>query len=131
MFNAARRPSDLPHLQQRGQLSFSDESYDYILSPGPTETKFSVKDKTNAVSATVGWVFGADAQTYVLKQNDVFLESRLSYYPGLGGLDITPGHKAAAPVLLRRPSGMPLTTRSSAVFRLPFHRIHRIRQLRS
>ena len=108
MFNAARRPSDLPRLQQRGRLSFSDESYDYILSPGPTETKFSVKDKTNAVSATVGWVFGADAQTYVLKQSDVFLESRLSYYPGLGGLDITPGHKAAAPSTIAQALGDPV-----------------------
>jgi len=108
MFNAARRPSDLTHLQQHKQLSFSDETYDYILSTGSNETKISVKDKTSAVSATVGWVFGADAQTYVLKQNDVFLESRLSYYPGLAGLDITPGHKAAAPSSIAQALGDPI-----------------------
>jgi hypothetical protein len=105
MFNAARRPSDLPRLQQRGRMSFSDDTYDYIFSPDPKETKISVKDKTSTASATVGWVFGADAQTYVLKQNDVFLESRLSYYPGRGGLDITPGHKAAAPASLAQALG--------------------------
>jgi Cytochrome c554 and c-prime len=108
MFNAARRPADLPHLQQRGPLSFSDESYDYTFSPGPNETKISVKNKTSAVSATVGWVFGANAQTYVLKQDDVFLESRLSYYPGLAGLDITPGHKAAAPGNISQALGDPV-----------------------
>jgi Cytochrome c3 len=108
MFNAARHPSDLKHLQQRGPLSFSDETYDYLLSPGPNETKMSVKDKTSAVSATVGWVFGADSQTYVLKQNDVFLESRLSYYPGLGGLDVTPGHKAAAAGTIAQALGDPV-----------------------
>jgi hypothetical protein len=108
MFNAARRPSDLPRLQQRGRMSFSDESYDYIFSPDANETKISVKDKTSTVSATVGWVFGADAQTYVLKQNDVFLESRLSYYPGRGGLDITPGHKAAAPGNIAQALGDPI-----------------------
>ncbi len=108
MFNAARRPSDLTHLQQHKQLSFSDETYDYILSTGSNETKISVKDKTSAVSATVGWIFGADAQTYVLKQNDVFLESRLSYYPGLAGLDITPGHKAAAPGSIAQALGDPI-----------------------
>lgn len=108
MFNAARRPSDLPRLQQRGRLSFSDEIYDYIFLPGLSETKISVKDKTSAVSATVGWVFGADAQTYVLKQNDVYLESRLSYYPGRGGLDITPGHKAAAPGNISQALGDPV-----------------------
>jgi Cytochrome c554 and c-prime len=108
MFNAARRPSDLPRLQQRGWMSFSDESYDYIFSPDANETKISVKDKTSTVSATVGWVFGADAQTYVLKQNDVFLESRLSYYPGRGGLDITPGHKAAAPGSIAQALGDPI-----------------------
>ena len=108
MFNAARRPSDLPRLQQRGRLSFSDETYDYIFLPGLSETKISVKDKTSAASATVGWVFGADAQTYVLKQNDVYLESRLSYYPGRGGLDITPGHKAAAPGNISQALGDPV-----------------------
>jgi hypothetical protein len=108
MFDAARRPSDLPHLQQRGRLSFSDETYDYILSPGLSETKISVKDKTSAASATVGWVFGADAQTYILKQNDVYLESRLSYFPGRGGLDITPGHKAAAPGNISQALGDPV-----------------------
>jgi hypothetical protein len=108
MFNAARRPSDLPRLQQRGRTSFSDESYDYTFSPDANETKISVKDKTSTVSATVGWVFGAHAQTYVLKQNDVFLESRLSYYPGRGGLDITPGHKVAAPGSIAQALGDPI-----------------------
>ena len=39
MFNAARRPSDLPHLQQRGQLSFSDESYHYTFSQEPMKRR--------------------------------------------------------------------------------------------
>jgi hypothetical protein len=53
MFNAARRPSDLPRLQQRGRMSFSDDTYDYVFSPDPKETKISVKDKTSTASATI------------------------------------------------------------------------------
>ena len=107
MFNAARRPLDSKFLHAHPELAFSDETYRYILSAGPNETKFSIQDKTNAFAGTVGWVFGAGevAQTFVLKQNGSFLESRLSYYPSLAGLDITPGHKAEAPATIAQALG--------------------------
>jgi hypothetical protein len=112
MFNAARRPSDSPHLRQHPKMSFSDEKYDYTLLTDPAEARFSIKDTTNkdqtsGGSGKVGWVFGAGevAQTYVLKQNESFLESRLSYYPSLGALDLTPGHKAEPPASTRQALG--------------------------
>jgi hypothetical protein len=113
MFNAARRASDSAPLRQHQKLLFSDETFNYVLSREPTETKFSVineSDKARTISGTVGWVFGAGevAQTYILKQNAAFLESRLSYYPSLAGLDITPGHKAEAPSTIAQALGDPV-----------------------
>ncbi|HMH08786.1 MAG TPA: multiheme c-type cytochrome [Terriglobales bacterium] len=110
MFNAARLPSDSIPLRQHQKMSFSDETYNYVLLTGPTETRLSIKDKTNTASGTVGWVFGAGevAQTYILKRNDSYWESRLSYYPSLAGLDITPGHKADAPNTIAQALGDPV-----------------------
>ena len=97
------------------KLSFSDEAYNHALLTDPAETKFSIKDNTNrdkanVVSGKIGWVFGAGevAQTYILKQNDSYWESRLSYYPSLAGLDITPGHKAEAPNTIAQALGDPV-----------------------
>jgi hypothetical protein len=112
MFNAARRPADSAHLRQHQKLLFSDEIFNYVLSTDPTETKLFIinnAEKMKTVSGTVGWVFGAGevAQTYILKQDDTFLESRLSYYPSLAALDITPGHKAEAPSTIAQALGDP------------------------
>ena len=110
MFNAARRPADSTRLRQHEKLSFSDETFNYVVLTGPAETTFSVKDKTNTVSGTVGWVFGAGeaGQTFILKQNGAFLESRLSYYPSLAALDLTVGHKAKAPSTIAQALGEPV-----------------------
>jgi hypothetical protein len=109
MFNAARRPADSPHLQKHPKMSFSDESFDYLLLTDPNGTAFSIKNKSSTASGKVEWVFGSGemAQTYVLKQNDTYLESRLSYYPSLGTLDITPGHQAEPPDAIAKALGDP------------------------
>ena len=109
MFKAASRVSDSILLQQHPELRFSDESYSYVLSHTPSETKFLIKDKTNAFSADAGWAFGLGeiSQTYLIKQHDTFVESRLSYFRSLQGLDITPGHAAAAPAPIEKALGDP------------------------
>jgi hypothetical protein len=51
MFGAARRPMDSKFLHAHQELPFSDETYSYVLSSGPKETKFSIKDQTKAQMA--------------------------------------------------------------------------------
>jgi hypothetical protein len=110
MFNAASLPSHSTVLHEHPQLRFWDEKYEYLVSQQPNTTSFIVKDKTNTVSAPIKWVFGADerGQTYILKHGDAYLESRLSYFPSLAGLGITPGHAAEAPHNIPQALGDPL-----------------------
>jgi hypothetical protein len=105
MFKAARKPSET--VPQPQEFTFHDESYGYLLSRKPGELKFTISDKSHSAVGMVGWVFGAGEgnQTFVLKQKDVFLESRLSYFTNLAGLDITPGHESKAPPTIEQAMG--------------------------
>jgi hypothetical protein len=108
MFKAARKPSET--VPQPQEFPFQDESYRYVLSRKPGELKFTISDNSHTAIQMVGWVFGAGEgnQTFVLKQKDVFLESRLSYFTNLAGLDITPGHEPKAPPKSEQAFGDPV-----------------------
>jgi hypothetical protein len=100
--------------QRRPEYRFSDETYNYVLSRGPKETTFTVtraasQGKADAVTAVVGWAFGDNSQTYILKRGDKLFDSRLSYFENLAGLDITPGHAPAAPAEAEQALGNPLS----------------------
>ena len=71
--------------------------YSYEISETPSGFSYSVSDGRRSVTTPLGWVFGSGhfGQTYVYQQKGIFYESHLSYYPGIGGLDFTTGHKLA------------------------------------
>ena len=110
MFQAAQLARDSRVPQPGRDLKFSDGAYSYVVSHATDAVTFSVKSKTDSISANVGWAFGVSesSQTYVLKHGDAFLESRLSYYRSLAGLDITFGHNAAAPATISQALGNPV-----------------------
>lgn len=110
MSQAASRPSESALLMHHPRLPFSESDYSYILSRQPNESRFLIKDATQEISAPIGWAFGTGrvAQTYVLKRNDQYLESRLTYYTSLMALGITTGHSAATPQNLEAALGDPL-----------------------
>jgi hypothetical protein len=110
MFQAAQLARDSGGPQPGHDLKFSDETYNYVVSRAPDALTFSVKDRTDSISADVGWAFGVSesSQTWVMKRGDTFLESRLSYYRSLAGLDITFGHNAAAPAAISQALGKPV-----------------------
>lgn len=110
MFQAAQLARDSGGPQPGHDLKFSDETYNYVVSRAPDGLTFSVKSRTDSISANVGWAFGVSesSQTWVMKRGDTFLESRLSYYRSLAGLDITFGHNAAAPAAISQALGKPV-----------------------
>ena len=89
MFQAASlaRNSAIPGAGH--DLKFSDDAYSYVVSRTPNGVTISAKNQTESISADVGWAFGASdsSQTYVLKRGETFIESRLSYFQSLLGLD--------------------------------------------
>lgn len=110
MFSAASRPSSSPLLEHHTRLPFSDSAYDYLLLRDSAGFSFSVSDKSGTITAPIDWAFGTGevAQTYILKREGIFLESRLSYYTGPMVLGITPGHQEAAPASLSDAIGDPI-----------------------
>ncbi|WP_348267104.1 cytochrome c3 family protein [Edaphobacter paludis] len=110
MFQATRQPSNSPLLTHHERLSFSEPGYHYVLSRQPNETNFLVTDATQTISAPVGWAFGSGevAQTYVVKHDNQYLESRLTYYTSLMALGITTGHSATTPGNIEEALGDPI-----------------------
>jgi len=110
MYRAASSAADSAVLQQHQNLKFWDAAYSYHLSQDRGATKFSVKSGSSEVVETVGWAFGLGelSQTYVLHRKGEYLESRLSYFNSLQGLDVTPGHDATPPESIERALGNPV-----------------------
>jgi hypothetical protein len=110
MFKALTLASDSPVLKQHPEMRFEDDRYHYLLARTPRRTTMTVDDGTRAITADVGWAFGAGSQTFVLRNNNFYLESRLSYFEDVKGLRITPAHAAAAPQPMEAAFGDGLNT---------------------
>jgi Cytochrome c554 and c-prime len=100
MYHASVRAPQSQILKLNEHLEFQQAGYRYSLSRGVSEVAYSVNDGSNAMTGLVAWAFGAGeiGQTYLLEQQGLYTEGRLSYYRALGGLDITIGQPADAPL---------------------------------
>jgi len=102
MAHAALRPADSEALRSHDQLTLSFSPYTYQISRQPDGSLYSVTDGKQTISVPVSWAFGLgqSGQTYILQRNGTFFESRVSFFPGLEALDLTPGQSQAAPLAL-------------------------------
>src|SRR5580698_3290132 len=107
MAHAALRPADSEALRTHDQLTLRLPPYTYQISRQPDGSLYSVTDGKQTISVPVSWAFGLgqSGQTYVLEHNGTFFESRVSYFPALNGLDLTPGQSQAAPSVLENALG--------------------------
>ncbi len=92
MAHAALRPADSEALRSREQLTFHLPPYTYQILRQPDGSLYSVTDGKETISLPLSWAFGLgeSGQTYILERNGAFFESRVSYYPALDRLDLTP-----------------------------------------
>jgi len=81
------------------RLSFRLDPYAYDLTRAEGRPVFSVSDGTHFASAVLGWAFGEGevGETYVFERGGLFYEGRLSYFPALEALEITPGQSRSTP----------------------------------
>ena len=102
MFHAASRPSETRVLREHDNMQFSEDRYGYSLVRAGDRTMLHITNAAHNLAAPVVWAMGNGeiGQTYLLKNKDVYYESRLSYFPGISGLDITPGHSHDSPKTL-------------------------------
>lgn len=100
MYHAAT-PASL--LSLHSPLKFQESTFSYAVQQTTSGTIYLVDSVSasgsHSDSRAVAWAFGNSetGQTYLLRQKDGYIESRLSYYTALNALDITVGHSGQLP----------------------------------
>jgi len=110
---AAMPASDSEPLRAHDELSLPLAAYEYKITRLQDGSRYSVSDGKQTLSMPIPWAFGLghSGQTYVLEHSGKFYESRVSYFPGIGGLDLTPGQTAESSVSLEDALGRPMLYR--------------------
>jgi hypothetical protein len=103
MYHAAARAESTPLLAQHPDMTFHEGSYTYAIG----HNTCSVSNGAASAVQPIAWAFGNGeyGQTYLLKSDGNFIESRLSYYASLHALDITTGHSTEFPSALEQALG--------------------------
>jgi ssDNA-binding Zn-finger/Zn-ribbon topoisomerase 1 len=111
MGRASERGADCGILKTRAPLTFTNGPYTYRITREGNASRYTVSDGKSELSEPVLFCFGHGeaAQTYVLRHDGTFYESRVSYYSGLGALDVTIKHPRAIPSSLEDALGRPMT----------------------
>lgn len=97
MAHALQPPGANPVLNSKPTLTFQKFGYTYTVETKPGQNTYSVTDGTRTITLPIRWTFGNDAQTWVFDRDGVFYESLVSYYPSVGGLEITTGDADITP----------------------------------
>lgn len=97
MAHALELPGANPTLQGHPILTYRLDKFTYTVKTVGTESTYSVTDGSQTLTLPIVWSFGAEMQTWVLSLDGKLYESRVSYYPAVKGLDITPGDAIKAP----------------------------------
>jgi Cytochrome c554 and c-prime len=107
MYHAGTPASRSTILAQHPSLKFQEGPYSYSLAQTASGVTYSGSDGTSSDARAVAWAFGEGevGQTYLLKRNDGYMESRLSYYTAPNALDITTGHSGEVPFDLQEAFG--------------------------
>jgi len=96
MAGAATPAGSASLLRKHDLLMFHSGTYEFQISAGGDGPVYSVSDGRNSLQQVLAWAFGTGevGQTYVFQKEGKFYESRVSFYPGVQGLDLTLGHHA-------------------------------------
>jgi len=95
-------------LESRPRLSFQKFGYTYLVETKNGQSTYSVSDGTRTISLPIRWSFGNRAQTWMFERDGVYYESLVSYYPSIGGLEITTGDSDIVPTTLEQAVGRKL-----------------------
>ena len=81
--------------------------YSYVIARAGNESILTVSDGKETLRVPIAWAFGQGAvgQTFVFRMEDRWYESRVSYFSGTGGLDLTLGMENITPHNLLEAAG--------------------------
>lgn len=115
MASALAPVADCEILRRHPDLSFSDGKYSYRIVRQGDASIYRVSDGAQTISVPLAWAFGLGAagQTYAFERNGHWVESRVSYFRSIDGLDLTLGAAGARPVNLEEAAGRVMTAKDS------------------
>ena len=112
MAKALQRPEQSDVLRLNPRLTFKKGRYLYEIRREGESEVYSVSDGQRTivvpVLAAVGYGLGAVGQTFIVQYQGFLLESEVTYYDAIHGLDITPGHQSTTPEFLEGALGIRL-----------------------
>ncbi len=111
MAHAARRASETEALRSNPKLSLSTPPFQTVITHDRASINYVVSGRGDSISAELLWAIGdgVKGQTFILSYLGMLFESQLSYFPSIGGLDITPEHPRTPPEFLEAALGAPQT----------------------
>jgi hypothetical protein len=111
MAHAAWRASETQVLRSNPKLLLSTPPFQTVITHSRKSIDYVVSGRGDSISAELLWAMGnaVKGQTFILSYAGTLFESQLSYYPSIGGLDITPEHSRMPPDFLEAALGAPLT----------------------
>jgi hypothetical protein len=115
MAHALFPSSDCQLLQSRPRLSFRNGSYLYEIKREGGRSLYIISDGKNTITEPILWCFGKGVlgQTYVIRRQGQYYETRVSFYTGIDGLDFTPGAPRGVPESLDAAVGQLLNERDT------------------
>jgi hypothetical protein len=113
MANALVTGAQSEILKSHPKLSFRQGPLSYLIERRGNQSWYTVADGKKEISLPVEWAFGLGAagQTYVLRLNNSWIESRVSYYREIDALDLTVGAHPEVPDTLEEALGRTLSKR--------------------
>jgi hypothetical protein len=112
MARASSRASETDVLRSHPSISHSAPPFQTVIVRDRASSTYTVMRGGESMSGQIFWSMGDGVlgKTFILRVGVTLFESQLSYFPSLGGLDLTPGHVNAPPQdLLVRAFGQPQT----------------------
>lgn len=109
MARAASPASETAILRSNLKLSGVQPPFLTEIQQDRKGSNYVVSRGGEAMSGRLQWSMGEGSMgfTFILESGGTLFESQLSYFPAIGGLDLTPGHTPAGPRDLQRAFGEP------------------------
>jgi hypothetical protein len=90
MAHAILLPTEQEPLKTHPKLTFEKNGYSYVVERHGDSSTYTVRNgKGEELTLPIKYAFGVHMLTFVFRYQDRFYESLVSYYPKLGGLNIT------------------------------------------
>jgi hypothetical protein len=111
MANALVAGAQSQILKSHPKLSFRQGPFSYLIERRGNQSWYTVADGNKQITLPVEWAFGLGAagQTYIVRLDDSWIESRVSYYREIDGLDLTVGAHPEVPGSLEEALGRTLS----------------------